>query len=675
MAFNSNPFTGNKWFKGNLHVHTTNSDGTLSPARVKDIYRRAGYDFLSFADHDLYDCAPELSDGELLIIPGGEFGANAAKEDLTPLRPENKWHFVLNGLDPESPGRLPAGFRFRDEITPGTFDERIQRICALARSTDNLVTLAHPANCRHFECTPASSPYFDAIEIYNNAAEAGEGAGVSTHHWDYLLRNGFKVLGIASDDAHFRIRDGCGGWIMVSADRLDAASIMSAVKNGSFYSTTGPQIFAFSESDGAIRIRCSPCYKIRFVQYDHRGRTFYSPDGKDSLTEAEFRYDPRAKYVRVECVRRDGKTAWTNPIFPEYPYPTDDTGLTERTDPEKEKHNPVFGVRIKTDATDGMKNRFPLRNGGGRYKGNLHAHTTNSDGKLSPEAICDKYAENGYAFLAITDHRRYTNTDKFDCPGFITLPGTELDIWCGSFDSVNAPATRQYTYHLNGILRDYSGKCDPLPDGFLWTRPTWDESWLQRPLRARVQEVIDFLHAHGNLVMINHPNWSVNFETDVYGFENVFAMELYNNVCEKGCGNGYSLHYYDYCLMNNMPLFGTATDDTHAESAALGGWVVVSAPELSRESITNALSRGCFYASNGPEIDDFYLDGDGYLKLCCSPARKIIFTVPGSGGYVFESGDIPLTGARYKPRPGTLVRATVCGPDDTYAWTNPILCD
>jgi hypothetical protein len=276
--------------------------------------------------------------------------------------------------------------------------------------------------------------------------------------------------------------------------------------------------------------------------------------------------------------------------------------------------------------------------------------------------------------LAITDHRRYTNTHKYDRSRFITLPGTELDIYCGSFDKNNSPSTRQYTYHINGILHDYQDTADPLPDGYVWTHPLWDESWLEKPLRERVQETIDFLYSHGNLVMINHPNWSVNFETDVFGFRNLFAMELYNNVCEKGCGNGYSLHFYDYCLRNNMRIFGTATDDTHSESSALGGWVVVSAPELTREAVTDALFKGCFYASNGPEIYDYFIDGNGYINISCSAARRIVFTVPGTDGYVYESDDVPLNSAHYKAKPGALVRATVCGMDDTFAWTNPILC-
>jgi hypothetical protein len=38
--------------KGQLHIHTTLSDGRLTPQEAADIYARLGYDFIAFADHD-----------------------------------------------------------------------------------------------------------------------------------------------------------------------------------------------------------------------------------------------------------------------------------------------------------------------------------------------------------------------------------------------------------------------------------------------------------------------------------------------------------------------------------------------------------------------------------------------------------------------------------------------
>lgn len=41
------------------------------------------------------------------------------------------------------------------------------------------------------------------------------------------------------------------------------------------------------------------------------------------------------------------------------------------------------------------------------YKGNLHSHSTASDGSFSPEELADCYREKGYDFIAITDHNKF----------------------------------------------------------------------------------------------------------------------------------------------------------------------------------------------------------------------------------------------------------------------------
>ncbi|MBU7003944.1 MAG: hypothetical protein HXS50_00155, partial [Theionarchaea archaeon] len=52
MVF-ANPFKKRgKWFRGNIHTHTTESDGRLSPSEVSEFYRSRGYDFLCLTDHN-----------------------------------------------------------------------------------------------------------------------------------------------------------------------------------------------------------------------------------------------------------------------------------------------------------------------------------------------------------------------------------------------------------------------------------------------------------------------------------------------------------------------------------------------------------------------------------------------------------------------------------------------
>ena len=63
------PFGGEGVFlKGNLHTHTTVTDGPLDPEETIRRYKAAGYDFLSLTDHFIYTALPDQ--GGLTLLPG-----------------------------------------------------------------------------------------------------------------------------------------------------------------------------------------------------------------------------------------------------------------------------------------------------------------------------------------------------------------------------------------------------------------------------------------------------------------------------------------------------------------------------------------------------------------------------------------------------------------------------
>ena len=57
------------------------------------------------------------------------------------------------------------------------------------------------------------------------------------------------------------------------------------------------------------------------------------------------------------------------------------------------------------------------------FKGNLHTHTTNSDGRMSPEEVTRRYQEAGYDFLALTDHWKRTFEQPHFYENMLLLPG------------------------------------------------------------------------------------------------------------------------------------------------------------------------------------------------------------------------------------------------------------
>ena len=73
-----------------------------------------------------------------------------------------------------------------------------------------------------------------------------------------------------------------------------------------------------------------------------------------------------------------------------------------------------------------MKDYQGFKNNGNWYKGNLHSHTTVSDGKMTPEQSVEVYKEHGYNFLALSEHDIYTDYRKqYNTDNFIMISAIE----------------------------------------------------------------------------------------------------------------------------------------------------------------------------------------------------------------------------------------------------------
>lgn len=179
----------------------------------------------------------------------------------------------------------------------------------------NLTIYCHP------QWSSTSAKYFEnqqgnfAMEIHNSGCALLNDCDDDAAYWDEILGQGKRWYGVATDDAH-SIREFCRGWVMVNADKqLD--SILAALKNGEFYSSCGPEIHDFYVDGGKAVIECSPVSRIRLHSDKHPTWVMTDPEG--NLTRAEFDFEHfwpgPYDYVRISLVDKDGKKAWTNPIF------------------------------------------------------------------------------------------------------------------------------------------------------------------------------------------------------------------------------------------------------------------------------------------------------------------------------------------------------------------------
>ncbi|OIO96192.1 MAG: hypothetical protein AUK03_04290 [Anaerolineae bacterium CG2_30_64_16] len=298
------------------------------------------------------------------------------------------------------------------------------------------------------------------------------------------------------------------------------------------------------------------------------------------------------------------------------------------------------------------------------YKGNLHTHSTLSDGDFTPGRITRWYRERGYHFVALTDHRIVSEA-RAVADKFIYLSGVELD-------AVD-PAIG--LYHLVGL-----GFTRPLDLSCYVGKPTTAEAVIE------IREMIDRLHAAGALVFLAHPYWSGGMSKDLLEVEGLAGLEVWNGSCEVWDCKGLSAVHWDDLLAADRRLWGFGTDDCHwrpgREDAGLG-WVWVKARELTQAAILAALAQGHFYASSGPQIHDLRLEGRE-LHVRCSPAVAIDFVgngpfsrrVVARPGATITEASYPLAERQPLGRQTCrYVRVACLDAQGCWAWSNPIFFD
>ncbi len=302
--------TDGNWYKGNLHLHSTNSDGRKSPTETAKVYADHGYQFVSFTEHEYYTDNQELNRENFLILPGVEFSC----EKTEPLRIYHLLGIGQHGAGEEA--TRENGFCHQQHFPVKKWEglASVQSIIDEALAANNLVIFNHPNWSRMELSDFVDLEGFCAMEIYNYSGDVDSRTGLSIDYWDSLLRRGRKVWGVATDDAHFGQDDYCGGWVMVNAGELTIEAITVALKEGNFYSSSGPEIYEFYVEDGLAKIACSEVREIHFITYETFGHSIVAR-GDETFCRGEMKLCGEEKYVRAEVVDHKGRVAWSNPIF------------------------------------------------------------------------------------------------------------------------------------------------------------------------------------------------------------------------------------------------------------------------------------------------------------------------------------------------------------------------
>jgi hypothetical protein len=317
----------------------------------------------------------------------------------------------------------------------------------------------------------------------------------------------------------------------------------------------------------------------------------------------------------------------------------------------------------------GLQLRSPYRFGAYKYKVQLHCHTTNSDGKHSPQWLMQAFEKLGFAAVAITDHdglhRERPYTPDLKDPGshnIIHIPGVEY-----SYNNDNASWGHMLGINVKSIHRaDGAGN---------------------RQAQIRQAKI------EGGLTYIAHPiiprrlGWT---DEELLSVDGYTGVEIFNSWPQDE--EIFQNRDVDYLLSHGRTPFLIATADYHhTEERLEGGFVVINSdvkPEaLTAGEIIAKLKSGNYFSAGRmnttcpypPYFTDIAANGDVITVKTDKPCR--IEFITDRFNYYRDGENAAQVGHAVQT-----AQYTVC-PDDkfvrikatysqdgkeSYAWSNPI---
>ena len=311
VALQSSQAPAPRWYKGNTHTHTLNSDGDSTPDAVVRWYREHGYHFLVLTDHNHLTSVDALNalhgaDEKFLVVKG---------EEVTDRFGDKPLH--INGLDVAHKVEPQGGTSVVDVL---------QRNVDSIRHAQGIPHINHP----NFRWAITADELKQVknnrlFEIYNGHPQVNNLGGGTVpgleEVWDAILSSGIRLYGIAVDDAH-NFKDpgnaavaGPGrGWVAVRAPKLEARALLDAMERGDFYASTGVELTDYQAD------RASMTVTVRKTAFSKYRIQFIGEGGKvllESLdSPATYTFTGRERYIRAKVIESNGAVAWCQPVWP-----------------------------------------------------------------------------------------------------------------------------------------------------------------------------------------------------------------------------------------------------------------------------------------------------------------------------------------------------------------------
>lgn len=325
-----------KFYKANLHMHTTISDGSMTPEETKEAYLKEGYSIVAFTDHEVIAPHPELTDENFIAITSTEF--SATERVSSDYNKNRTYHLNYYAKDPTN----IISSSFQEEITVAPHlrhtteyvteemkkyhdsreysVEHINDMIARANREGFLVSYNHPVWSTQNYTDYADLKGIWGVEWYNTGC-VRTGYPDTIQPIDDLLRLGERVFPLATDDAHGP-DSAFGGFVMVKAAKLEYTAVMDALERGDFYSSSGPLIEDLWLDGNVLHLTHSPAVAVDLCTERRYCRRKSLAD-RETFTETEFDLtdyfklseDHKKNYFRLCVTDRNGERAHTRAYF------------------------------------------------------------------------------------------------------------------------------------------------------------------------------------------------------------------------------------------------------------------------------------------------------------------------------------------------------------------------
>ena len=237
--------------------------------------------------------------------------------------------------------------------------------------------------------------------------------------------------------------------------------------------------------------------------------------------------------------------------------------------------------------TDDLYGTIPM-------KGDLHIHTTRSDGSQSPEYTVAAYREAGFDFLALTDHYKYNDAKalteyfSFACPLQI-LPGEEVHDNSTLIHMVSIGATRGISEMLEKDIDYLESELDRIREEYKAPEGVYEDEYY---LRIFVYEQIK---KNGGYAIFPHPFWQLpeRFVVDTTMSRAVLenrladAFEVFGGCTSEGNDLQASLYY----SIKGEPMPVVGSSDSHTVIGGPTAFDEIFTIALVKDSILNSISR------------------------------------------------------------------------------------